>query len=386
MKPQPARPALKPLITFTPPHLGWPLVVIGLALTLAGCSRLPRLDEVLPDRRTEYRKSESLPDLEVPPDLTTDRIQDSLAVPEIGDDGIASYSTYQERVSARKQTREALQADADSVAQLADEQVVFVPSNTEGAFEALRSFWADKNVPLDLDDTELGVLETAWLENTSGDSRERFKVFAEAGADGKSTVLYVSREAQARSGPEDPVGWAPSSPDGARLASFANALREHFGLSTQTDGLASGGDPAGTTGSGLAVAASAGAATAPAELFSAGEGRVFLSVPQDFAVVWARLESAITGAGLKVVDADRSRGSFRIELPAEDRVESERGILSRLAFWRDRGEEDLGEREISVTGVGAKTEVVILDGGGKWDTSPVASRILTDLLGRLNGA
>jgi uncharacterized lipoprotein len=294
-------------------------------------------------------------------------------------------------VTARKQARETLQADADAVAQLADEQVVFVPGDTEAAFAALREFWADKNVALDLDDTELGVLETAWLENAAGDARERFKVFAEPGADGASTVLYVSREAERRTGPEDPVGWSPASPDGARLASFASALRAHYGVGGADEagtGIAAESGAAGADAAEAALAAAArasGAPAAPAEIFSAGEGRVFLSVPQDFTIVWDRLEGAIAGAGLKLIEADRGRGSFRIEVPPEDRVPSERGLLSRLAFWREGEGEDTGEREISVTGVGAKTEVVILDGGGKWDTSPAAGRILTDLLARLNG-
>ncbi len=379
MKPSPAY--VTPELLTSLARSSRPFAVIGLALALIGCSRLPRLDEVLPDRRTEYRKSESLPDLEVPPDLTTDRIQDSLAVPDISDDGTAQYSTYQERVAARKQVRATVQADADAVATLADEQVLVVTGDTEEAFSGLRDFWAEKNVALDLDDTELGVLETAWLETAAGDSRERFKVFAEPGAEGSSTVLYVSREAEQRTGPDDPIGWAPASPDGERLASFANALRGHFGVGGAGEAgavlAAGGGADVGTEGRGPA---------GPAELFSAGEGRVFLSVPQDFAVVWTRLEGAISGAGLKVLEADRGRGRFIIEVPPEDRVASERGLMSRLAFWRGNEGEDTGEREISVTGVGAKTEVVVLDGGGKWDTSPAASRILTDLLTRLNGA
>ena len=78
------------------------LLLAGVvALTyFAGCSRfVPKLDEVVPDKRTAYRKSETLPDLEVPPDLTTDAIQDRMAIPE---GGTASYSTYQQRRSQQQ--------------------------------------------------------------------------------------------------------------------------------------------------------------------------------------------------------------------------------------------------------------------------------------------
>jgi outer membrane protein assembly factor BamC len=379
-----ARSAPSLLASLTNNRRGTLCAAIVLSLALSGCSRLPRLDEVLPDKRKEYQKSESLPDLEVPPDLTTDRIQDSLAVPEISADGTASYSSYQERVAARKRARDSLQADADAVAQLADEQVVFVPGDTNAAFDGLRSFWSGKSVPLELDDAELGVLETVWLENRTGESRERFKVFSEPGQDGNSTVLYVTRDAEQRNGPDDPVGWAPAPSDPGRLASFAGALREHFGLATSDAPVEA---PAGGYSDDAPASARASSA-APAEMFSAGEGRVFLSVPEDFSVVWDRLGGAIPAIGLDLIESDRSRGVYRIAVtPEEDAPRPKKGLMSRLKFWGDSDDgSDPGVREISVTGVGAKTEIVVLDGTGKWDTSATASRILGDLLDRLNGS
>jgi outer membrane protein assembly factor BamC len=357
-------------------------------LSISACSRLPRLDEVLPDKRTEYRKSESLPDLEVPPDLTTDRIQDNLAVPEINEEGVASYSTFQERAAARKRARESSQLDEGAVQTLADEQVVFVPGAVGPAFDSLREFWTLRSVALELDDAELGVMETDWRESGDGTLREKFKVFAEPGTDGEaSTVLYLSSSREGREGVDDAAGWRPLANDTARLDSLALDIRKHFGLSpTET---AAAPAPAATGSEAEAAApaeaAAASAESAPAQIFSAGEGRAFLSVPQDFALVWPRVATAIEQAGLKLLEADKARGIYRIEIPEEDRVEPEKkGIVSRLAFWRG-GDEDSGERQLSVTGVGAKTEMVVLDSEGKWDVSPGASRVLTALMARLNG-
>ena len=73
------------------------IAVVLLAVVLQqGCSRIiPKLDEVVPDNRKAYQKAETLPDLEVPPDLSTDAIRDRMAIPDGGDS--ARYSTYQER-------------------------------------------------------------------------------------------------------------------------------------------------------------------------------------------------------------------------------------------------------------------------------------------------
>jgi hypothetical protein len=60
---------------------------------LGGCSKLiPKFDEVLPDKRTQYKKSKTLPDLEIPPDLSVDAIQDIMAIPTIGEGYSACYS------------------------------------------------------------------------------------------------------------------------------------------------------------------------------------------------------------------------------------------------------------------------------------------------------
>ena len=56
------------------------LIIISLLLFgfISGCSTFNR---TFPDRTTDYQQSESLPDLEIPPDLTADAINSSMAVP-----------------------------------------------------------------------------------------------------------------------------------------------------------------------------------------------------------------------------------------------------------------------------------------------------------------
>ena len=77
-------------------------LILGLCLSaMLGCSWFPTFDDVMPDRNKEYQKSASLPDLEIPPDLSSDAISDTLSVPEVDAKGTASYSTYQERIARR---------------------------------------------------------------------------------------------------------------------------------------------------------------------------------------------------------------------------------------------------------------------------------------------
>ncbi|MCC6203002.1 MAG: outer membrane protein assembly factor BamC [Gammaproteobacteria bacterium] len=75
------------------------LALATAALALGGCSSVTRgFDRVFPDRRTEYQKAESLPDLEIPPELDNSRIQERMAIPAANE---APNATFRERADAR---------------------------------------------------------------------------------------------------------------------------------------------------------------------------------------------------------------------------------------------------------------------------------------------
>ncbi len=200
------------------------MLLLG-GLMVGGCSLF---EAVLPDKQQEYKKSQSLPDLEVPPDLSSESINDTMAVPEIDANGTATYSTYQERARRKAQERAA--------------------SETQGA-----------------------------------------------------------------------------------------------------------------------------------EVLEAGEGKVYLALPEDFASAWTSLGSALNKAGLEIEEEDRARGVYYVRYSGAEggsADKKEQGLLSRLAFWKD---DDLPHYQLSLTGVGHKTEVVILDKKGNWDTSAEAGKILKQI-------
>ena len=57
-------------------------VLLASALSLLACSSY-NVDEVLPDKAVEYkREKQAERNLELPPDLTSDRINDRMSVPD----------------------------------------------------------------------------------------------------------------------------------------------------------------------------------------------------------------------------------------------------------------------------------------------------------------
>ena len=163
----------------------WLLLFMALSF-LPGCSRLG-LDKVLPDKRTKYQTSTSLPDLEVPPDLTLNTEDDVLRVP--GDDSAMTLTEYQRAQMAR------------NISSNEKERFFDIAGNKEGQWLRLRSFWQQQGFTLDLDDQDLGILETTWKEEADTDTemnyRYKFRVFAESASNSANVLqILVSGEAE----------------------------------------------------------------------------------------------------------------------------------------------------------------------------------------------
>lgn len=382
-------------------------VSVLLAMTASsGCSKLvPKLDEVVKDNRKAYEKAQSLPDLEVPPDLSTEAIRDRMAIPEGGT--AARYSTYQERRAERKREVELEKAQSSAIRVLENEHVLAVEGAAIQVWPKLRSFWESQGYALELDDVELGILETAWNENEVELSREKFKVFAEAGEQPGTTLLYISHEGQELVPQGEDLVWERRAREEDFERGFVEKLEAELtgragstrvaGTSTEPaavmpvdagetadDSLDTGGvAEASSTPDAPALGGGAPASTGPqhAELVSVGDGKVYLTVAEDFPRAWKATGRALEKAGVDVKDSDKGRGIYFIEVPAESVQKSESGMWNKLKFW-DRG--DAAEYQVSLTGVGQKTEVVILDANGRWETGSDAGTLLNKLHDALN--
>lgn len=368
------------------------LILLLLLLAASGCSRITsKLDAVIPDNRTEYRKSRTLPDLEVPPDLTTDAIRDRMAIPEGGEE--ATYSTYQERIAERKREEELQRSANDAIKVLDDEHILAVQGVPKQLWPQLRDFMAESGYKLDLDDEELGVLETVWDENPETLTRDKFKIFAEAGQEAGTTLLYVSQRAEELKPEGDDMVWKATDRDSVQEREFVERLQSFL-----VGGREPVKKPEETTVAeayGSAAAAPVGEASAEAEaesatlddadriaaLVDAGSGKVYLAIREEFASAWRATAPALERAGYTIDQSDKSRGIFYLRVPASEGETQKRGVLSKLKFW---GGDEEHELQLNLTGVGTKTEAVVLDREGRWETGDVARTILEKLARELD--
>lgn len=341
-------------------------LAIGAGLCLLGaagaCGYMPNLGKVLPDKKSEYKKSESMPDLEIPPDLTANAINESMAIPN-------------EEPLAR-----AGAAPADRGVTETDEHWLSLAGSPADIWPRLREFFQGQGYDLELDDEELGVLETGWreepslpavggLEDVAALIRHKYKVFSEAGNEPGFTTLYLSRQSQARSGDD----WIPQEADGDLNAQLVAELDEFFGVHLPA--------PAPAPERALATAAPTGGSDARGadegesapRLVDMGEGKSYLLLPAEFDRAWRRTEVALLSAGLEILSKDLDKGLFMVHYA--DEKPRKKGLFSRLAFWRG-DKSKAGPYQLSLTGVGKETELAVLSEEGEWETGDQATRLL----------
>ncbi len=317
------------------------LIAALLLSQMLACSWFPTFDEVVPDRNKEYLKSGSLPDLEIPPDLSADAISDTLSVPDVDAKGSASYSTYQERIARRGESERSAR-DSDG-----------------GAY---------REPVQEIDTTEEPV------ENREVPARdeEEQAVAAEEPSDDEGNEVGVSEDTAA-SAPTEEVDRKTSETD----AEPASASEDDAAAEAAEDEPAVASERAAADVTDIGRQGAAGLV----ELVSAGEGKKYLRITEDFSKAWDLTGAALAKAGLTVEDEDQDRGVYFLDFAGSAGTAPEQS-----GFWSSLWSGDRNERELQLTGIGAKTEVVVLDADGNWEGSPVADEILTRLETALNQA
>lgn len=346
------------------------IIYLLLIITVTACDYVPTLDDVLPDNRREYKKSEALPDLEVPPDLTTEALEDPMVIP---DEQITTLSEFEQQKERRRYS--AARGDTSLTGGSEDEQWITVPGNNEEIWPMLKEFWIERGFSVDLDDAELGVFETLWRESVSdgiSSYRNKFKIYAEPSGSPDNTVLFLSSEREEKTIDQDEGEvWAAVDRDIELEKEIIKELNTHFYgsvISSEEKPLTTSGDNTGTR--------TRARERKLASIENLDDEKIFLSLPDEFTQAWTHTEDALTQAGIVIENQEKEKGLYHIiYFPAES---LEEGWLDKLKFWK--GDDEGGEKyQVSLTGVGDKTELVLLDEEGKWLESEKASRVLAVL-------
>lgn len=322
--------------------------VLLAATILNGCSAFDSLDQVIPDNSKEYRKAETMPPLDVPPDLSSDRINDEIAGNQ---KGTATYSEFEEAATNPLASKYNITPEVKpSLSGEGDNRHLIIPGTRDVTWQRLLDFWADKSVTIKRKDLRIGLMDT---EVGSDDYAYRLRM--ERGDTTKIAKVYVSA-----AGFED---------NAQKNEAMLRQIADYLGGLYQQDKVVQK----------EIELSQPQAVTVNAVLLDEDNGHQALLIEQDFPDVWQRTGRILDSKGFAVEDQDRSRGIYFVRYidPFNEVEKEEEGVLSKLAFWRD--DEDKAPEEyyyIKLISDAEKTKMIILDADETRTSSDTAKRLL----------
>jgi outer membrane protein assembly factor BamC len=369
------------------------VILTSLSAGLIACAAT---ESMLPDRRPDYRQSKVLAPLEVPPDLTSSTIDDTLVVPELNPTGSATLSDYAGERNNRGQlaTPETVLPDQPGISLERDGKQRWLVTEQEPSklWPRIKEFWTSNGFVLKQDDPRIGVMETDWAENRadipegpiravlkkfldvaySAPTRDKFRVRLERLSD--TTEIYLTHygvEEVAIGGVGAKQGenfvWQPRPSDPELEAEMLSRLMVYLGASEKR-----------------AEAQLARTSTAPqvskVRREKLGDGQEALVIEEDYARSWRLVGLALDSSNFVVEDQNRNQGLYLVEYKDPVAESKDKGFLSRLAFWKNKPLPRQGVRyQVRLAGQGQKTLVVVRNAQGQPDNSSTAQLILSSL-------
>jgi len=373
------------------------LVLASLAFGLAACGSM-NADDVLPDKSVEYkRERQAERNLEIPPDLTSERINDRMSVPDNLGGVSTSYSEYLTDRKLRGVDEGARQVAPGGVLPAIqdievrrdrDERWLVVAASADDVWQRVVEFWQENGVLMEEQDPTVGIMRTAWLENRAEISRDFitdsirkvFEGFYDAGTrdqyrlrferapDGK-TEIYIThfgmteQVIQSSAGGVETTVWVPRERDPGLEVEMLRQIMVYLGAADER--------------ARAQLAAGARREQARSQLLNTRNGTQLL-IDDSFSRSWRLVGLALDRVGFAVEDRDRSAGIYYVRYNDPSKEDADKGWLSKLAFWSDDENIDKVNRyQVRVGSRDNQTVVSVANDKGEPDASPTAIRILT---------
>ena len=253
-----------------------------IATTLSGCGMFDSLDEVVPDNTKEYRRAQTMPPLDVPPDLSTETIRDEIA----GNQGdVATFSEI-EKASDPLAAKYGVAATAKpSLAGKADDRYLVVPVNREITWQRLLDFWDQEGLEVARENSRIGMMDT----EVGGDGYA-YRVRVERGGSLDSVEVYIR-------------GADPETSNPQKDEAMLRLLADYLGVLYQEDQAEIDAQKQSQPQ----------VANTVVTVLDEVNDQQALLVEQDFPDVWRRVGRILDSKGFAVEDRDRSRGTYFVQ-------------------------------------------------------------------------
>ncbi len=366
---------------------------------LSGCVGLPDMEDYVDDRRMEYKKSRAAGEnLEVPPDLTREGIDNALVVPDVGTpSGSATYSNYaRERKGGQARTTTSggvlPRIEGVDLRRDGDKRWLVIQSPPQAVWPRLISFWQENGILLVEQNPQVGVMRTAWLENRAdiksdfltdairsvfdglyeSDTRDQFRIRLEESRGG-GTELYITHTGMQEkivsgsAGQSEQATWIPRPTDHGLEAIMLRRMMIYFGVSEQR--------------ANAQIKASGDRRQQQTRIRSElirNSNRSVLRIGEDGDRAWRLTGIALDRVGFAVEDRNQSQGYYLVRYLDPYADQADEGLLSKMAFWKSSKKINKdAQYQVRLQPQGGSTEVAVFTQSGQPDNSETAVRILT---------
>lgn len=373
------------------------VALLMFAVIVAGCGSLPGSDDVLPDRKVEYKKSREVEkNLEIPPDLSKSSINDELVIPA-GSTGrsSASMSSFESRAPRTSPgggggARVLPEVDNIQVKRDGNERWLVIQADPEQVWFKAVEFWQDNGILMEQQDPTVGIMVTDWVENRadissdfvtdlfrgvfdglySASTRDQFRVRVEPGAEPGTTELFLTHRGMQETIVQDGDGdvertvWNPRETDHGLEAAMLRRLMVYLGVEEQKASTQLAARPLEQI---------------PRSQLNKTKEQVSLEVNEDFNRAWRLVGVALDRVGFAVEDRNRSQGVYFVRYNDPVAGVKDEGLLSKLAFWSDSDPniDKENQYQVKLDGRADVTDVVVLNDKGERKNTETAERILS---------
>lgn len=123
--------------------------------------------------------------------------------------------------------------------------------------------------------------------------------------------------------------------------------------------------------------------TNQATIESINNNKPLLSIPEEFTAAWIEVDRILKDAEIQINEQDRTTGIFKVSYSL-DGGGQQRGLFTMIRSLDFSTAGDSQDFQISLTGVGNKTEMVILDMDGEWISDDASNSLLTTIRDHYN--
>ncbi len=350
-------------------------------LAISGCGLY---DKMAPGaKKVDYKKSKPTDALEIPPDLSSNTINDSPDAIDI------AGTTFIEEMGENKAAgggRAVLPSQENMRVQRdGDQQWLVVYGSPELVWPQVKEFWLQEGFLIKREDPRVGILETGWLENRAdipqgpirnvlgkvmdsaytAATRDQYRTRLERSTDEGFTEIYVTHrgveEVVSGTAVDPATSWQMRPTDPELEAEMLKRMMVFLGVEEQKAAVMVAKEPEQAV---------------RARLVSDSSGDMLI-IDEDFSRAWRRTGVALDRVGFAVDDRIRSDGIYYVQYNDPLADQNKEGFLTKIGLWSSDDDDEGTQYQIVLLAKGPSTNVIVKNAKGERDTTSTAKRILT---------